>query len=224
MRVPLENAEITSEYGIIRKDGKLHKGIDLISSTRDRNIRAIKRGVVSYAGYDKTGFGNYVVILHPDGYKSFYCHLEKYNVSKTDKIEEGQIIGIEGTSGNSTGVHLHLELRKYPYGINNHINVAEYLGIKNKKGKVELLVKEEDDMAVIKRLIDEYGEEAVEKALKKMIESVNDDGLPAGWAKEELEEAKKLGITDGERPEMYATRQETAIMIKRAIKPTHENP
>ena len=136
MMLPLNNCEITSEYGIVRKDGKIHKGVDLISTSKDRNVKAIKKGVVAYSGYDPTGFGNYVVILHSDGYKSFYCHLEKYTVSKNDKVEEGQIIGIEGTSGNSTGVHLHLELRKYPYGPNNYINVAEYLGIENEVGIV----------------------------------------------------------------------------------------
>ena len=115
MILPLKDTKITSEYGIIRKDGKLHKGIDLISLSGDRNVKAIRGGVVSFSGYDRTGFGNYVVILQEDGYKTLYCHLKSYNVNKGDAIEEGQAIGIEGMSGNSTGVHLHLEIRKSPY-------------------------------------------------------------------------------------------------------------
>ena len=84
------------------------------------------------------------------------------------------------------------------------------------------LDEEVEDMSVIKRLIDEYGEEVVEKTFKRLIDSVNDDGLPTKWAEEELQEAVKLEITDGQRPEMYATRQETAIMVKRALKKSVE--
>ena len=136
MILPLNNSKITSEYGIIRKDGKLHKGVDFISTSNDRNVKAIRSGTVSFVGYDPTGFGNYVVILQEDGFKALYCHLKSYSVKIDDVIEEGQIIGIEGTSGNSTGVHLHLEIRKAPYGRDDHIDVAEYLGIKNQVGMV----------------------------------------------------------------------------------------
>lgn len=80
-----------------------------------------------------------------------------------------------------------------------------------------LIAKEGDDER-LKELFEKYGEENVKRALVKLIESVNDDGLPAGWAKEELDEAVKAGITDGNRPEMYATRQEVAIMVNRALK------
>ena len=226
MILPLENPKVTSEYGVwrvIKGKNNYHKGIDLISITGNRNVRAIADGRVSFCGYDKD-FGNYVSILHNDLKKTLYCHLKSFCVTHGQAIKEGDLIGIEGTTGNSTGVHLHLEIRVSPYRPSNHINVAEYIGIANKKGKVEILNEEEEDMSVIKRLIDEYGEEAVEKTFKRMIESVNDDGLPADWAIEELEEAKKLGITDGARPEMYATRQETAIMVKRALKQTNEKP
>lgn len=67
------------------------------------------------------------------------------------------------------------------------------------------------------KLIKEYGAEAYEKALRKLIESVNDDGLPSTWAEDELKKAKELGITDGSNPEMFTTRQETAAMIVRAV-------
>lgn len=224
MQLPLNRPSVTSIYGIMRKDNKIHKGIDMISKLKDRTVKAIADGRVSFCGYDKTGFGNYVSILHDDLHKSLYCHLDSYSVTHGQKISAGDVIGIEGNTGNSRGTHLHLEIRKAPYGRNDHIDVAKYLGIRNLTGEVKFLEKEDDEMSVIKRLIDEYGEEAVEKGFRKMIESVNDDGLPAGWAIKELEEAKDLGITDGERPEMYATRQETAIMVKRAVKVTHENP
>lgn len=139
MKLPLNNCKVTSEYGIIRSDKKLHKGIDLISTSGDRNIKAIRSGIVSYVGYDPTGFGNYVVILQEDGFKALYCHLKSYNVKNSELVEEGQIIGIEGTSGKSTGVHLHLELREAPYDKENHIDIAEYLGIKNEEGMVSYI-------------------------------------------------------------------------------------
>ena len=178
MILPLNNSYITSEYGIRRKDGKIHKGVDLISTSKDRNVKAIKKGVVTYSGYDPTGFGNYVVVWHSDGYKSFYCHLEKCNVSKNDKVEEGQIIGIEGTSGNSTGVHLHLEIRKYPYGPNNYINVAKYLGIENKKGNVKFLKKEDENMPRYNKLeeIPEWGKATVEKLMNLELLKGNENG------------------------------------------------
>lgn len=59
---------------------------------------------------------------------------------------------------------------------------------------------------MLNKLINEFGSEAVENALIKLIKSANDDGLPADWAKKEFEEAKKLDITDGNNPEMFATR------------------
>ena len=71
---------------------------------------------------------------------------------------------------------------------------------------------------MLTELAKEFGEENVRKALKKLIESVNDDGKEARWAEKEFQEAKKMKITDGTNPEMFATRQEVAIMVKRAVK------
>lgn len=139
MILPLKNCKVTSKYGIVRKDGKIHKGVDFISTSSDRNIKAIRSGVVRATPYEKDGFGNYVSIQQEDGFRALYCHLEKILVKPGDTIEEGQVIGIEGTSGKSTGVHLHLELRKAPYDTDDHINVAEYLGIKNEEGTVNYI-------------------------------------------------------------------------------------
>lgn len=151
MILPLNNCKVNSPYGVYRTINgvkSLHKGIDFISTSGDRNVKAIRGGVVSFAGYDSTGFGNYIVILQEDGFKALYCHLKSYNVKEKDSIDEGQIIGIEGTTGNSTGVHLHLELRKAPYGRDDHVDVAEYLYIKNENG----LVKHKDNYEILEYL------------------------------------------------------------------------
>lgn len=72
------------------------------------------------------------------------------------------------------------------------------------------------DEIMLEKLIDKYGEKQVEDAFVKLIESINDDGKPAQWAENELQQAIDNGITDGTRPEMFATRQEVAIMVNRA--------
>jgi len=90
-------------------------------------------------------------------------------------------------------------------------NAAAWQDFKNR------LQKTEGDI-MLDKLIEKFGADTVERTLVKMIETVNDDGKEADWATEEYKEAKELGITDGSNPEMYATRQEVAIMIKRAVK------
>ncbi len=130
----------------------MHKGIDFISTSGDKNVRAVCCGVVRTTPYDKNGFGNYISVQQDDGYRALYCHLEKVLVKSGQRINEGQIIGIEGTTGNSTGIHLHFEIRETPYTPNNHINVANYLGIKNKKG---IVVKRELSKEEKKKFIKE---------------------------------------------------------------------
>lgn len=83
--------------------------------------------------------------------------------------------------------------------------------------------KEMEEEVMLNELVKEYGEENVKKAIRKLVESVNDDGKESEWATKEFEEAKKLGITDGTNPEMFATRQEVAIMVKRALKTACED-
>lgn len=75
-----------------------------------------------------------------------------------------------------------------------------------------------EEEKMLNDLIEKYGEEAVRKSFVKLIESVNDDGKESEWATKEFDEAKDMNITDGTNPEMFATRQEVAIMVKRAVK------
>lgn len=77
--------------------------------------------------------------------------------------------------------------------------------------------KEMEVTDMLEKLIEKYTEEVVEKALVKLIESVNDDGVASEWAKDELKEAIDNGITDGTRPKSFATRQEVAIMVNRVL-------
>ena len=113
--LPLNNARVTSPYGITRSDGKVHTGIDLISTSGDRQVKAIKDGVVRGTLIDPKGYGNYVSIQHADNTRALYCHLEEFRCRAGDIVKAGDVIGIEGETGNSTGIHLHLEIRKTDY-------------------------------------------------------------------------------------------------------------
>lgn len=116
---PLDSTEetfyITSLYGIrnhpIEKKNKVHKGIDIaaqigtyISSTGD--------GIVESVQYSDSGYGKKITIKHKYGFYSVYAHLAYIAVKKGDKIKKGKVIGLMGSTGASTGTHLHYEIHK----------------------------------------------------------------------------------------------------------------
>lgn len=152
--LPLKDCYVTSPYGIKRSNGKVHTGIDLISKSGDREVRAIKGGTYRGSYWDAYGYGNYVVIEHDDGIRALYCHLKSVEpISTGTRIKEGQLLGIEGTTGNSTGVHLHLEIRESPYTMAFHKNIADYLGIKNEKGYVVTNMNKEEQIKLIQEKV-----------------------------------------------------------------------
>jgi murein DD-endopeptidase MepM/ murein hydrolase activator NlpD len=73
---------------------------------------------VVFAGFSQYGYGNVIQIDHMDGYSTVYGHLSQINVSQCELVSAGQVIGIAGSTGNSTGVHLHFEVRKGNVNIN----------------------------------------------------------------------------------------------------------
>lgn len=104
---PVSGATLTSGYG--ERWGRMHKGIDLVSS--DRTIMASDDGVIAFAGV-KNGYGNTIIINHRNGYKTLYGHLSSIDVNEGDIVEKGQSIAVMGSTGNSTGTHLHFEIHK----------------------------------------------------------------------------------------------------------------
>jgi murein DD-endopeptidase MepM/ murein hydrolase activator NlpD len=111
---PVKRSYISSSYGY-RSDpftGKkvFHKGVDLPSS-KGSPIYALAAGVVTFAG-SKSGFGNMVEIDHGNGYSTRYAHISKIMVSGGDRIDQDQVIAKIGSTGRSTGPHLHLEMFK----------------------------------------------------------------------------------------------------------------
>jgi murein DD-endopeptidase MepM/ murein hydrolase activator NlpD len=104
---PVSGAKLTSSFG--KRWGRMHEGIDLASS--NRTIKAADSGKVTFAG-TKNGYGKTVIIDHSNGYQTLYAHLSKITVSKGDIVEKGDQVGVMGSTGNSTGVHLHFEIHK----------------------------------------------------------------------------------------------------------------
>ncbi len=112
---------ITSPYGYrnhpISGKYKFHKGIDIAGSgIKGKPIVAAADGIVSIAKYNSGGYGYYVMVNHgtaDDGksYVTLYAHMTKYIVKVGQKVQKGQTIGYVGTTGASTGYHLHFEVR-----------------------------------------------------------------------------------------------------------------
>ena len=104
--------KINSEYG--KRWGRQHHGLDVDLNIGDTVVAAFD-GVVRYAQFNKSGFGNCVVIRHKNGLETIYGHLCKIDVAENQYVKSGQHIGLGGTSGHSTGPHLHFEMRYKDY-------------------------------------------------------------------------------------------------------------
>ncbi len=101
---------ITSRFGAsssIRRSA--HTGLD-ISAPSGTPIKAAASGTVTFSGY-KGSYGNMLVISHGNGVQTYYCHCSKLYVGTGTQISQGQTIAAVGNTGNSTGPHLHLEVR-----------------------------------------------------------------------------------------------------------------
>ncbi len=116
------NGTITSRYGVssrIRKS--THTGLDIAAQTGTK-IQVVADGTVTNASYSGS-YGNLVKVDHGNGVETWYAHTSKMYVKVGQKVSAGDVIALVGTTGNSTGPHLHLEIR-----INgNHINPQNYL-------------------------------------------------------------------------------------------------
>ena len=105
---PAVGGHVSSQMGT--RWGKLHRGIDIARPT-SRAILASDNGVVVSVGPDG-GYGNKVVIDHNNGYKTLYAHLASIKVSVGQTVSQGTKLGVMGTTGHSTGIHLHFEVTK----------------------------------------------------------------------------------------------------------------
>lgn len=125
------SGKISSPFGMrnhpIKKVNKEHDGVDISSSSGDP-ILASAAGTVEYSGYSK-GYGYNVIINHGNGYRTLYAHASRLLVKSGDNIDKGQKIALVGSTGLSTGPHLHFEIR-----INNiPVDPTEYVDFSSSK-------------------------------------------------------------------------------------------
>lgn len=137
---PSKNTYTSSSFGS-RRDPfthkrKSHSGLDIVGP-KNTEIYATADGIVTITKESRTGYGKEVVILHNFGYSTRYAHLNKILISEGAKIKRGQLIGLMGSTGRSTGTHLHYEVRLH----NRPVNPIYYFSDDLTEVEYELITK-----------------------------------------------------------------------------------
>lgn len=208
----MQEYRVTSPYGI-RNDPftqarVVHSGIDLVKP-KNSPIYAFVEGTVVHAkegikGSGLGGYGNVVVIKDKNNHLHLYAHLESYYVNVSQYVKRGEKVGVIGTSGRSTGIHLHYEVRpngnKPNYGFGKHVDPVEYL--------------------------DNYykNETPITRTELKLIMSKYFKDIPENmkWVSDPADRLYEKGLLKGDgkgslNPEANATRGEMIIMIDRLL-------
>jgi len=136
-KMPLNDLLVNSRFG--PRWGRMHGGIDLDLSTGDP-IYTTFDGIVRVKGYDRYGYGYYYVVRHKNGLETLYGHLSKHVVEVGQELKAGDFLGKGGSTGRSTGPHLHYELRYKGLPFDPEI---VYDFEKNEITKQELLINKE---------------------------------------------------------------------------------
>lgn len=145
-----------------------------------------------------------------------YSNCKKKGLIKSMPEVKGLLVFKTGHVGVYIGNGKVIEAKGHAYGV---VETELAKGYWTSWGECPYIKYAESEAnKMIDELIDEYGGDKVEKALRILIESIYDDGKPSPWAVEEFEEAKEAGITDGSEPEKFASREEVAIMVLRGNK------
>ena len=138
-KLPVPDYVVTSTWNeqrdLILQDGRrkvdVHKGIDFVY--RDNRVHgdiyAVSDGEVVFSG-SSGGFGNLVVLKHGNGVYSYYGHLHNISVQKGVKVSTGTVVGTMGTTGDSTGIHLHFAISNELFA--DFVDPTPFLGIENK--------------------------------------------------------------------------------------------
>jgi murein DD-endopeptidase MepM/ murein hydrolase activator NlpD len=106
------SGEITTYFGEVgRYSPRGHAGVD-VAAPAGTSIVAIDGGEVIKAYWNEDGYGGLIVVAHPSGYETWYGHLARFDVRTGDLVKRGEHIGLMGSTGYSTGPHLHFEVRQ----------------------------------------------------------------------------------------------------------------
>ncbi|RZJ00231.1 MAG: M23 family metallopeptidase [Brevundimonas sp.] len=111
---PVKGYAINSPFGLRRMPGqraRVHEGVD-IAAPQGTGVFVAAEGSVLRTGFDAGGYGRFVEIRHPNGMSTLYGHLSRLDVATGDHVDGGQRIGLVGSTGRSTGPHLHFEVRR----------------------------------------------------------------------------------------------------------------
>jgi murein DD-endopeptidase MepM/ murein hydrolase activator NlpD len=127
--------------------GRLHNGIDLKLNSGDTVLAAFD-GIVRFAGWNKGGYGNLVIIRHYNGLETYYSHLSKVEVERNQKVKSGDLIGLGGRTGRAYGDHLHFELRYMDNGFDPQL----IIDVENKQLIRDTLVLMPEHFAHVKEL------------------------------------------------------------------------
>jgi murein DD-endopeptidase MepM/ murein hydrolase activator NlpD len=115
MRWPLDAYIVSSEFG--ERWGKLHKGMDMAAHVGEP-VYAIADGEVIYAGDGLRGYGNVVILRHDRKTSSLYAHNSELKVKQGDQVTKGTLVALLGSTGHSTGPHVHFEIRDGDVAVN----------------------------------------------------------------------------------------------------------
>jgi murein DD-endopeptidase MepM/ murein hydrolase activator NlpD len=112
----------TSDFGsridpVTKKKNAFHSGID-IAAPKGTPVKASEGGVITFASFHKGGYGNLVIIEHTKGFATYYGHLSRIDVAQNQNVKKGSVIGAVGSTGKSTGPHLHFEIRRGDQAVN----------------------------------------------------------------------------------------------------------
>jgi murein DD-endopeptidase MepM/ murein hydrolase activator NlpD len=118
---PVRGFAINSRFGMRRLGGergvRMHKGVD-IAAPRGTAVHASGEGEILRIGRQPDGYGNFIEMRHPNGMTTLYAHLSRIDVASGDRVSAGERIGLVGSTGYSTGPHLHFEVRRGGIQIN----------------------------------------------------------------------------------------------------------
>ena len=185
---PCPGAVVTSNFGFREFDNKFHKGLDLGTGSENIPTYAAESGTVIFAGYSGSA-GNLITIDHGNGLVTKYMHHSEIYVKVGDHVEKGQQIGLSGTTGRSTGNHLHFQVEEYGVAVNPLL----YLEGNVTSSELQRMDPMKDIVSGTKVVLE-----------KKDIETSGEDAQNA--AVEETEAAESIAETDSQKQQ-----KETAV-------------
>ncbi|MEK3788735.1 M23 family metallopeptidase [Paenibacillus sp. FSL K6-1230] len=212
MSNPFKEYRLTSPFGPrmhpVDHVPRFHRGVDLVLEPKDSYgpIKAFTSGEVLHAKMGATGsgfgnMGNVVAVQDDKGYLHVYAHLSSIAVKVGQQVDQGQVIGRQGSTGKSTGPHLHYEIRKAAspsYGYTaTEAGVVEptkylqdYYGQQPNKEDIPMTAEERKLFDTLQATVKQQA-----TAIAKLEQQNSMSGIPA-WAKDACVAAKKAGIVD----------------------------